>query len=65
MTGTASTSPSSSRGIAVKRFDHVKRPDGWATESDGRTVRGTKAPMKAQAVQQARAPRDEHLNPSA
>jgi hypothetical protein len=39
----------------MKRFDLVKRPDGWATESDGRTVRGTKAPTKAQAVQQARA----------
>ena len=55
MTGTASKSPSSSRGQTMKRFDLVKRPEGWATESDGKTVRGTKAPTKTQAVQQARA----------
>ena len=38
----------------MKEYHLVKRPDGWAAESDGRTVRGTKAPTKAQSLQQTR-----------
>lgn len=38
----------------MKEYNLVKRPDGWAAESNGRTVRGTKAPTKAQSLQQTR-----------
>ena len=34
----------------MKRIDVVKKQDGWAGESGGRTVRNTKAPTKAEAV---------------
>jgi hypothetical protein len=34
----------------MKRIDVVKKRDGWAGESGGRTVPKTKAPTKAQAV---------------
>jgi hypothetical protein len=39
----------------LKRIDVVKKPDGWAGESGGKTVRGTKAPTKAEAVKQTAA----------
>jgi hypothetical protein len=34
----------------VKRIDVVKKGNGWVGESGGATVRGTKAPTKAEAV---------------
>jgi hypothetical protein len=34
----------------MKRIDVVKKRDGWAGESGGRTVPRTKAPTKAEAV---------------
>jgi hypothetical protein len=34
----------------MKRIDVVKKPDGSAGESGGRTVPNTKAPTKAEAV---------------
>jgi hypothetical protein len=34
----------------MKRNDVVKKRDGWAGESGGRTVPKTKAPTKAEAV---------------
>ena len=34
----------------MKRIDVVKKRDGWAGQSGGRTVAGTKAPTKAEAV---------------
>lgn len=36
----------------MKRIDVVKTNDGWAGKSGGNTVRGTKAPTKADAVKQ-------------
>lgn len=36
----------------MKRIDVVKTTDGWRGESGGQTVRGTKAPTKAEAVKQ-------------
>ncbi len=36
----------------MKRIDVVKRGDHWLGESEGRTVRGTKARTKAEAVRQ-------------
>jgi len=38
----------------MKEYNLVKRTDGWAAESNGRTVRGTKAPAKAQPLQRTR-----------
>ena len=34
----------------MKRIDVVKKKEGWGGESDGRTVRNTTAPTKAEAV---------------
>lgn len=34
----------------MKRIDVVKKPDGWAGQSGGRTVPNTKASTKAEAV---------------
>jgi hypothetical protein len=34
----------------MKRIDVVKKADGWAGKSGGATVRGTKAPTKAETV---------------
>ena len=34
----------------MKRIDVVKKGDGWLGHSGGRTVPGTKAPTKAEAV---------------
>jgi len=39
----------------MKRIDVVKKPDGWAGVSGGRTVPNTKAPTKAQAVKKTAA----------
>lgn len=39
----------------MKRMDVVKDKDGWKAESGGQTVRGTKAPTKAGAVNQTAA----------
>lgn len=39
----------------MKRMDVVKGDDGWKAESGGQTVRGTKAPTKAEAVKQTAA----------
>lgn len=39
----------------MKRIDVVKKKDGWAGESGGQTVRGTKASTKADAVKQTAA----------
>lgn len=39
----------------MKRMDIVKDKDGWKAESGGQTVRGTKAPTKAEAVKQTAA----------
>lgn len=36
----------------MKRIDVVKKGDYWLGESEGRTVRGTKARTKAEAVRQ-------------
>ncbi|HEU4737695.1 MAG TPA: DUF2188 domain-containing protein [Solirubrobacterales bacterium] len=36
----------------MKRIDVVKTQDGWRGESGGQTVRGTKAPTKAETVKQ-------------
>jgi hypothetical protein len=36
--------------MEMKRIDVVKKRDGWAGESGGRTVPNTKAPTKAEAV---------------
>jgi Uncharacterized protein conserved in bacteria (DUF2188) len=36
----------------MKRIDVVKSDQGWRGESGGQTVRGTKAPTKAEAVKQ-------------
>jgi hypothetical protein len=47
----------------MKRYDLVKGQDGWKTESDGRTVRGTKASTKADAVRQARAAANRAIEP--
>jgi len=34
----------------MKRIDVVKKPDGWAGESGGRTVPRTKAPTQAETI---------------
>ncbi len=39
----------------MKRMDVVKTNEGWKAESAGRTVPGTKAPRKADAVKQTAA----------
>jgi Uncharacterized protein conserved in bacteria (DUF2188) len=39
----------------MKRFDVIKKQDGWASESGGRTVPNTKAATKAEAVRKAAA----------
>jgi Uncharacterized protein conserved in bacteria (DUF2188) len=39
----------------VKRIDVVKKPDGWASETGGRTVPNTKASTKAEAIKRAAA----------
>lgn len=39
----------------MKRIDVVKKPDGWAGETGGRTVPNTKAPTKVQAVRKVAA----------
>jgi hypothetical protein len=39
----------------MKRIDVVKKGDEWAGESKGRTVPGTKAPSKDEAVKKAAA----------
>ena len=39
----------------MKRIDVVKRGDGWAGQSGGRTVPNTKAPTKAEAVKKTAA----------
>jgi Uncharacterized protein conserved in bacteria (DUF2188) len=39
----------------MKRIDVVKKPDGWAGESAGRTVPNTKAPTKTEAVRKVAA----------
>ena len=39
----------------MKRIDVVKKPDGWAGTSDGRTVPNTKAATKAEAVKKVTA----------
>jgi Uncharacterized protein conserved in bacteria (DUF2188) len=39
----------------MKRIDIVKKRDGWAGESGGRTLRGTKAPTKAQTIKKVAA----------
>lgn len=39
----------------MKRIDVVKKSDGWAGETGGRTVRGTKADTKAEAVKKTAA----------
>ena len=39
----------------MKRIDVVKKRDGWAGESGGRTVPGTKASTKAGAVKKTAA----------
>ena len=39
----------------MKRIDVVKKRDGWAGESGGRTVSNTKAPTKAEAVKKVAA----------
>ena len=39
----------------MKRIDVVQKKDGWAGETGGQTVRGTKAPTKAEAVKKVAA----------
>lgn len=39
----------------MKRMDVVKSGDGWKAESEGKTVRGTKADTKKDAVKQTAA----------
>lgn len=39
----------------MKRMDIVKSDDGWKATSNGRTVRGTKAPTKAATISQTAA----------
>jgi Uncharacterized protein conserved in bacteria (DUF2188) len=39
----------------MKRIDVVKKRDGWAGESGGRTVPGTKARTKAEGVKRTAA----------
>ena len=39
----------------MKRMDVVKTDDGWKAQSGGNTVRGTKAPTKAETVKQTAA----------
>ena len=39
----------------MKRIDVVKKRDGWAGQSGGRTVPNTKAPTKAEAVRKTAA----------
>jgi hypothetical protein len=39
----------------MKRIDVVKKRDGWAGETGGRTVPNTKAPTKAAAVKKVAA----------
>ena len=39
----------------MKRIDVVKKPDGWAGESGGRTVANTKASTKAEAIKRVAA----------
>jgi hypothetical protein len=39
----------------MKRIDIVKKPDGWAGESGGRTVPNTKATTKTETVQKVAA----------
>jgi hypothetical protein len=41
--------------VEMKRIDVVKKRDGWAGESGGRTVSNTKAPTKAEAVKKVAA----------
>jgi hypothetical protein len=41
--------------VTMKRIDVVKRPDGWAGTSGGRTVPNTKATTKAEAVKKTAA----------
>jgi hypothetical protein len=36
--------------VGMKRIDVVKKRDGWAGESNGRTVPNTKATTKAEAI---------------
>jgi Uncharacterized protein conserved in bacteria (DUF2188) len=36
----------------MKRIDIVKKGQNWVGESGGKTVRGTKAPTKAESVKQ-------------
>lgn len=37
----------------MRRMDLVKDENGWKTESNGRTVAGTRADTKEQAIKQA------------
>lgn len=39
----------------MKRIDLIKKPDGWAGETGGRTVAKTKAATKAEAIRRVRA----------
>ena len=39
----------------MKRIDVVKKKDGWAGTSGGKTVRGTKATTKAETVKKTTA----------
>lgn len=39
----------------MKRIDVVKKGSGWLGETGGQTVRGTKAPTKAEAVKKVAA----------
>ena len=41
--------------VKMKRVDVVKKPDGWAGQSGGRTVPNTKASTKAEAVKKVTA----------
>jgi len=41
--------------VILKRIDVVKKPDGWAGTSGGRTVPNTKAATKAEAVKKVAA----------
>lgn len=36
----------------MKRIDIVKKGENWVGESGGQTVRGTKAPTKAESIKQ-------------
>lgn len=43
------------QGVEMKRIDVVKKRDGWAGQSSGRTVPDTKASTKAEAVKKVAA----------